>query len=57
MNDHAVKRNFTLYPSDLDALNEVAKRFNGSGRRNLSAALRFIISEWSKHQEESHDAS
>lgn len=52
----AIQRNFNLYPADLETLNQVAQRFNGSGKRNLSQALRFIIDEWRKEQGESHDA-
>jgi len=46
----AVQRNFNLYPPDLETLNQVAERLNGSGRLNLSQALRVIIDEWRKCQ-------
>lgn len=57
MTERTTNRNFSVYPADLDTLNAVAAKFNGSGRRNLSQALRFIISEWQKQQEGNYDAT
>jgi len=53
----AVQRNFNIYPEDLDTLNIVAEKFNGSGRRNLSQALRLIIDEWRKQQGDTNDTA
>ncbi len=51
----AIQRNFNLYTPDLATLNEVADRLkDSSGRRNLSAALRFVLDEWRKQQEAIH---
>lgn len=52
----AIQRNFNLYKPDLDTLNEVAARFGGSGRLNLSAALRVILDEWRQQQGVNCDA-